>query len=290
MSMRSVEARNSLGESPVWCERTQTLWWIDVDKPSLWQWKPSSGDVRTWPLAKPPGSIALLDEGKLLVAFRTRFAVWSEEEGLRPLSGSPELGPTEERFNDAKVDANGRLWIGTMDRKTHRDVGALYRFAPGAGLVEMDRGFCVSNGIAWSPAGDCMYFAETHSRSIFRYAFDARKGAIGPRELFARIPEGRGGPDGLTVDREGAVWCAIFGGACIQRFGPDGRLEQQIALPVTQPTSCTFGGEDMRTLCVTSARYGLGESELAAQPLAGALLALRVDRAGLPQTMMRTIA
>lgn len=278
-----VDCKNVLGEGALWCPLEQRLWWIDISSPTLWCLQPESKKVERWPLPKPPGSFALRKNGGFLFAFRNGLAIlkrpgaepeWLPAEGL-------ELG--DERFNDGKTDRAGRFWTGTLDRRLGSQIGRLYRVTTDFKVAAMDRGFTISNGIGWSPDDRVMYFTDTPSRCIYRYDFDAATGGITNRRVFVEAAPGHGGPDGMTVDAEGFVWSAQFDRWCIHRYAPDGSLERSIRLPVQRPTTCMFGGQDLATLYVTSARMDLSEAALATQPQAGGLFALQPGVRGLPE-------
>lgn len=271
-----VDCRNELGEGALWCPLEQRLWWIDIQKPTLWSLRPG-GAVQHWSLPKPPGSFALRKDGGFLFAFRGGLATL-DKPGGEP-KWLPGLEPGDERFNDGKCDRAGRFWAGTMDRKLASAIGRLYRVAPDFKLEPMDRGFTISNGIGWSPDERVMYFTDTPSRRIYRYDFDAAAGTIAKRRVFVEVEPGHGGPDGLTVDAEGCVWSAQFDRGCVNRYDPDGKLERSVRLPVQRPTTCMFGGPDLDTLYVTSAAMGLAGEEQA-----GGLFALHPGVRGLPET------
>lgn len=277
-----IKADTLLGEGPLWCPRTQSLLWIDGSRPHLWRWRWGSDNAESWPLARPPAGLALFADGRVLIAFRARF-------GVVAFPGAPvedielsTLALGDERFNDTKVDRLGRLWIGTIDRALSSPIGRLYRIDESS-ITPMDEGFCLSNGIGWSPDNRTLYFSESYERLIHRYDFEAETGAITRAGTFVDLTDGPGKPDGLTVDTEGGVWCVIFGRSCVNRYLPDGRLDRSIELPVSHPTSCMLGGPDMRTLFVTTATYGLNEQELRDQPLAGSVFAFDVDVPGLAE-------
>jgi sugar lactone lactonase YvrE len=278
-----VDCRNVLGEGPVWCPRDQALWWIDISSPSLWRLDSRAGTVGHWPLPKPPGSFALRKHGGLLIAFRNGLATldspggelrWLEVAGL-------DLG--DERFNDGKVDRAGRFWTGTLDRRLASPIGQLYRVGPGFRVAAVDRGFTIANGIGWSPDDRTMYFTDTPARRIYRYDFDPAAGRVANRRVFAEVAAGHGGPDGMTVDVEGHVWSAQFDRWCLNRYAPDGALERSVRLPVQRPTSCMFGGPELATLYVTSARMDLDGEALTGQPHAGGVFALEPGVRGLPE-------
>jgi sugar lactone lactonase YvrE len=193
---------------------------------------------------------------------------------LTPIS-DPEAGLPNNRFNDGKVDSRGRLWGGTMSIDAGTVSGALYMFGPGGSWVCRDRGFHVSNGLDWSPDDRTMYFCDTNAGVIYAYDFDVETGEIANRRPFVREPAERGKPDGLTVDVEGMIWCAFWDGWCVRRYDPQGRLVETLELPVPRPSSCCFGGPDMETLYITTARIRLTEAALSEAPLSGHLLAYR---------------
>lgn len=278
-----VDCRNVLGEGALWCPLEQRLWWVDISSPSLWTLRPATREVQHWPLPRPPGSFALRKDRGFLFAFRSGLATlekpgaepqWLEPEGL-------ELG--DERFNDGKTDRSGRFWAGTLDRRLGSPIGQLYRVSTQFEVKALDRGFTISNGIGWSPDDRAMYFTDTPSRRIYRYDFDRASGEVSNRRVFIEAEPGHGGPDGMTVDAEGFVWSAQFDRWCLHRYAPDGRLERSIRLPVQRPTTCMFGGRDLATLYVTSARMDLSEAALAGQPHAGGVFALQPGVRGLPE-------
>jgi Gluconolactonase len=275
---------NDLGECPIWCPTTRRLWWIDVARPTLWRFDPATGASESWPLPKPPAAIALRRSGGLLILFRRGYAVIDAPSLGTAIKQTHTLDLGDERFNDGKVAPDGRMWVGSMDRGMKSPIGRLYRFAPDDGLQTMDEGFVLSNGMGWSPDGRTLYFAETRSKRIHRYDRDPASGAIGTRRLFATL-DGDSAPDGLTVDAAGHVWVAAFGGGAVHRYRPDGTLALRLSLPVEHPTSCTFGGEDLRVLYITSARRGI-EGNARPTPQAGGLWAVRLDVAGLPETRL----
>ena len=276
-----IRADTELGEGPLWCERTQSLLWIDGSRPQILRWRWGAEAVEAWPQQRPPAALALADDGRLVVAFRERFGIAAHPGAPVHDLEVPGLDLGDERFNDAKVDRAGRLWIGTIDRALKRRIGSLRCF-DNAGIRVMDRGFALSNGMGWSPDGNTMYFSESFDRQVHRYRSDLRTGGIERDGVLASYLGGEPKPDGLTVDEAGGIWCVVFGAGRIDRIWPDGTLDRSISLPVSQPTSCVFGGPDLRTLFVTTATFRLAPEELARQPFAGSLIAIPMDVAGLP--------
>jgi xylono-1,5-lactonase len=206
--------------------------------------------------------------------------LFSPENGSFRLIAHVDSDRARNRLNDAHVDAAGRLWFGTMDDDEVSPTGALYRF-DARGLQLCDDGYVITNGPATSPDGKALYHIDTLERAI--YAFDlAADGSLSRRRVFARVAETDGYPDGPAVDAEGCVWVGLFGGWGVNRYSPQGELLDKLPLPVANCTKPLFGGEDLRTLYVTSAWKGLDAEQRAQQPLAGGLFAVRVDTPGLP--------
>ncbi|MDC3991896.1 SMP-30/gluconolactonase/LRE family protein [Pseudomonas aeruginosa] len=281
-----VDCSNELGECPLWSPTENVLWWIDVANPALWRFNPSTNRSDNWPLPKPPTVIALRENGGLLIVFRRGYALIDSLEPGAVIDQQHQLELGDERFNDGKVDRMGRMWVGTMDRKLTRPIGQLYRFNIGHDMEAVDQGFVLSNGIGWSPDATTMYFAETHSKSVYAFDYALHTGAVTNRRVFARI-ENEGGPDGLTVDSAGNVWVAVFGGGAIYKFSPCGRLLDRLITPIAHPTSCTFGGTDLQTLYITSSRMSLEGQESTDSKYSGGVWAVRInDHRGQPENLL----
>jgi sugar lactone lactonase YvrE len=271
-----------LGEGPVWDVREQALYWVDIRGPALRRLDGASATVTSWPMPEMIGSMAVREAGGVLVALRSALMFFDPASGRLDRVAAPEAHLEGHRFNDGKCDRQGRFWVGTMHDVTRDPVGTLYRL-DARGCVPMERGIRIPNSLCWSPDGRTMYFADSLLRTVFAYTFDPDSGELGARRVFAKV-DAPAIPDGATVDRDGFVWCAHYDGWRVVRFAPDGRIDRVIELPVQRPTSCQFGGPELSRLYITTARQKLTPQELAGQPLAGALLALDVDVAGLPET------
>ncbi|MBA4178709.1 MAG: gluconolactonase [Leptothrix sp. (in: Bacteria)] len=279
-----------LGESPFWHPDEAALYWCDIPGRALHRWVPAGAAHTCWPIESEPGCCAPLPGGDLLLACRDGLFRFSPRSGRRRPLAAPPYDPAHERFNDGKADPQGRFWVGTIYEPRTPPNAALWRWAGGK-LDRMAGDITVSNGLAFSPDGRTMYRSDTTSHRVFALDFDGSDGSLSRQRLFAEFPPKPAGqypatyggrPDGAAVDAEGAYWCAMFEGQRLLRFAPDGRLLQALALPVRCPTMPCFGGSDLRTLFVTSARQNRPADELAAQPLAGGVLSLRVDVPGLP--------
>lgn len=277
-----VEAGNQLGESPVWDERAQALWWVDIHGRALHRWRAAHGHD-AWPLPEQTACIGLCEGAGLISATRTGFCRLDPATGERSPLAQPLAQARDLRFNDGRCDRRGRFWSGTVHERRSVGTAALYRCdGDGAATMIVD-GITVANGIAFSPDDRTMYFADSHAREIYAADFDAASGTLSRRRRFAVFEPQWGMPDGATVDAEGCLWVAAIGGARVLCFEPSGRLARELAMPVSQPTSCQFGGSDLRTLFVTSARMRLDDAALAREPLAGSVFAADVGVVGLPE-------
>jgi sugar lactone lactonase YvrE len=280
----AVDCRNVLGEGPWWDARTATLLWIDIEGRLVQRLDPSSGRTTTRTLDQKIGVVMARASGGLALALED--GIWVTDTDLGPARRLAPIEPDDRatRLNDGSCDRAGRLWVGTMADGARAGAGSLYRVEPD-GLVErVITGTSISNGIDWSPDDRRMYYIDSATRRIDVLDYDLATGSATGRRALIQLPEDAGLPDGLTVDAEGYVWVATWDGWAVRRYSPAGALDRIVRLPVARPTSCAFGGPDLADLYVTSARSGLSASELADQPLAGALFVVRPGVLGLEAT------
>ena len=276
------EARTSVGENPLFDARTNRLYWIDVrETPAIHALDLASGAERRWPSKEDIGSIALTHGDQLVAGLRSGFAFFDPAKGTWSAIADPEADLAGNRMNDGKCDPAGRFWCTSMNPESGLAEGSLYVLEPDLSHRRVHSGYFTPNGIAWSLDGATMYIADTRRGAIFAFAFDAARGTLGERRIFADLGAMPGGPDGATVDAQGGLWSAQFDGACLVRYDAGGRMDRVVRLPVSKPTSCTFGGPDYRDLYVTTATRGLDASARAAQPLAGRVLVVDVGVQGL---------
>jgi sugar lactone lactonase YvrE len=279
------DARAEVGEGPVWDVERQVLWWVDIAG-TIHRFDPADGSDRTFPVGTTVGAVALTSAGDLVMALKDSFAVARvTEEGVAVPGSMIAPGEADDpttRFNDGKVDPAGRFWAGTMDDEESRSVGRLYRLDPGGHVTVMLDGLTISNGLGWSLDGRAMYFIDSATRRVDVMAFDRDSGSIGDRRPIIDLTDGDVLPDGMTIDADGALWIALWGAGEVRRYLPDGGLDRVVHLPVTQVTSCAFGGPGLDDLYVTSARGDLTPAELEDQPLAGALFCCQPGVGGLP--------
>ncbi len=271
-----------LGEGPIWDEDEGAVYWVDIKAPAIHRYAPATGTTRSWSMPEPIGCIARREVGRgFIAALRSGFAFVDLDDGRIETIVNPEPDVPRKRFNDGKCDAAGRFWSGTIGKSKNMASGALYRLDPDLQWHRMDGGYRVPNGPAFSPDGRVMYHAHSSERTVFAFDLSA-DGSISNKRVFTRFSADDGVPDGMTVDADGGLWVAHWGGWRITRFLPDGTAERSIELPVAKVTSCVFGGADLRSLYVTSASIRLDKKARADQPLAGGLFVIDVGISGLP--------
>ena len=277
-----------LGEGPRWDPTDQSLLFVDVLAGRLYRARTSDSAGSGAPFVtrvntgQPLGAANLRAEGGLILAMRDGIYL-AEQDATEPSPfAAIELDIVTNRMNDAACDPQGRLWAGTMSFEAEADAGTLYRIDPDGTVTAVLRDLTISNGLGWSPAGDLMYFIDSPTRRIDVFDFNAEQGSVRRRRTFIDLSQVPGVPDGMTIDTDGGLWVAFWGGAQVRRFGPDAVLTDIVHLPVPQPTSCTFGGTDGKDLYITSARIGLSQSDLADSPLSGSVFVARPGHRGLP--------
>jgi len=268
-----LDARAELGEGPSWDPATGRLVWVDITAELVHRFDPASGDDERFEVGQPVGAAVPASDGRLMLAVRDGFAFLDPASGEVQRIADVEADLDDTMMNDGKCDPAGRLWAGTKDGVDSRPIGALYRLGPDRRPVQMLTGLMVSNGLGWSPDHESMYFIDSPTQRVDVFDFDLAGGEITNRRTLAEIPKAWGLPDGMTVDEEGFLWVAFWGGSAVRRFDPSGALVATVEFPVSQVTSCAFGGEELSDLYVTSARDGLPKR--AKEPLAGGLFRLR---------------
>jgi sugar lactone lactonase YvrE len=278
-----LDVKASLGEGPVWSVDEQVLYWVDINAPALNRYDPATGINAAWPMPQSIGSFVLRASGGFVAAMRDGFWLVSRDgRPLRRIVGAP-YDPAHHRFNDGRADPQGRFWVGSMNEKRDANTACLYRLDPNLELAAMIPGVMISNGLAWSPDARTMYHSDTPARTVWAWDFDAATGAIANRRVFARFDGDKDRPDGAAVDREGCYWSAFYGAGKVVRLSPAGERLAEYPLGAMAPTMCAFGGPDLKTLFVTSARQRRDAEELERLPQSGGIFAMRVDVPGLPE-------
>jgi sugar lactone lactonase YvrE/DNA-binding IclR family transcriptional regulator len=275
----AVRAEALLGEGPLWSPSERLLYWVDILAPAIHASDPGTGADAVTPVEEIVGAIALRRAGGLVAAARSGLRTLASGRGLGAVLASPLPEASPARLNDGKCDRTGRFWVGATALDSTPEGGALFCLDPSGDARVMLEGLHVANGMGFSPDERWFYLADSGRRRIERFAFDAASGTLSDRTRFVEFADGEGVPDGIAVDAEGFVWVALWDGWRITRHAPDGRVERSVQLPVPRPTSCCFGGPDLGTLYVTSARVRLSAAQLADAPLSGSVFA--IDTGGL---------
>ena len=275
------EIQADLGEGPLWSADENAVYWVDIVQKNVHRLSLADGAQRTWSFAGAVTSMAEREQGGFVCTVRDGFAFLDLETGKLDPIEMVEAHIPGNRFNDGKVDGNGRYWAGTMDDDGKLETGALYRLDPDLSLHKMDHNYIIDNGPTFSADGKTLYHTDSVKKVI--YAFDmAENGDLSNKRVFVTFREGEGGPDGMTVDREGGLWVCHFGGHRVTRFSPEGEVLQVIPVPARNITSCTFAGAELDTMYITTARIAMEADELEKYPLAGSLFVCKPGVKGLP--------
>jgi sugar lactone lactonase YvrE len=278
-----VRGDEQLGECTVWDDREQVLWWVDIRGPALKRYDPASGAVQVVKLPEAIGSFGLRQSAGMVAGMKSGLYLLDPRSGALQSLAAPDKDLPENRFNDGRCDRAGRFWAGTMRDGPRAPVGSLYRLDADGACTKTKSDIFIPNSIAWSPDDRTMYFADTHRPILWAYDFDFASGEMRNERVFTATGVEFGRPDGACVDSAGCLWSADYGGWRVVRYTPDGRIDRAIELPVANATCCCFGGKDLDTLYISTARQRLTPEEIAKQPLAGSVLAVRPGVRGLPE-------
>ena len=277
-----IAAGNQLGESPVWRSDEDALYWVDIPKGLILRHAFATGVGSQWQLPASIGGFVFRHNGGMVVSLKTGIYFFNPDNGdLRQIQ-NPETDLPDNRFNEGKCDPRGRFFTGTMNEVVRgKPDGSLYRLGLEGDLTTILKQITVPNGMAWSPEGRTMYFADTRRHVIFQFDYDPDDGVPSRQRILVDLSSYDGLPDGATIDTDGCLWSAMFSGGRIVRYTPKGKIDRVIGLPVTQVNSLTFGGSDLRTLFVVTSKHLLNEAGLAAQPLAGDIFTIDAGVAGM---------
>jgi len=276
-----LSVQNLLGEGPLWHPLEKKYYWVDIERGEILTYSPSTSTFQNWSIGISVGALGFRNSDSLILACGKGFATWDWHNQKLNVIYDPIGDQHGVRLNDGRVDASGRFWAGGLDRKGK---AGLYRLDPDHSCHTMLSNIKTSNGLAWSLDQNIFYYTDTGDYSIFRFDFDPLKGTISNRQIFVQLPDDRswGVPDGLTIDSEGFIWSAHWDGGKITRYDPHGSPVLEVLLPVSRVTSCTFGGDDLQDLFITTASTGLSQEQKAKEPLAGDVFIYRSGIKGLP--------
>lgn len=274
-----AEGQDELGEGPAWSADEGRIYWFDIQGKRLNWLSPDDGGRGVYDLPMRASVATPCAQGGLILVTEAGLGRFDPMTGKLTIEAPMDLGPGF-RTNDGKIDVAGRLWWSSMDDDGGKRLGKLFRTDPdGQTHVVLDD-VHIANTVSCSPSGEAYYFADSVKQTLWRFPMSAA-GDLGPRAVFATTKGEDGAPDGSAVDAEGYLWNAQWGAWRVVRYAPDGQIDRIIPMPVGQPSSCAFGGPNLETLYVTSARENLSMADLEAQPLAGSLFAFEPGVRGL---------
>lgn len=278
----AFDAHAEVAEGPVWVPFRGELLWVDIPRHLVHRLHTASGRLESIDVGQPVGAVAMREAGGLVLALRDGFALIDGDGEAVRLVREVERDNANNRMNDGKCDTSGRFWAGTMAFDMAPGAGALYRLEPDLTVVPVLAPTSVPNGLAWSSDDRTMYFVDTGPGTVDAFDYVPASGAITERQRIIDVPPEEGLPDGMTIDADGFLWIALWDGWCVRRYSPNGNLDTIVELPTAQITSCTFGGEHLDELYITSAAAGLSQRERAEQPHAGAIFRVRPGVRGTP--------
>ncbi|MEA1676246.1 SMP-30/gluconolactonase/LRE family protein [Nitrospirillum sp. BR 11163] len=288
-----LNAQAQLGECPRWDPNggdagEGVLYWVDIPAKTLHRFDPATGQDVQRGFAQPAACLVRHGARGFALGMKDGFALLADfSADPVPLGAQVEEARPDNRFNDGRCDRLGRFWSGTLDgTKQHRN-GTLYRLDADGQVTDVATGFLTSNGIAFSPDDRTFYLSDTPNHVIYAYDFDLASGRIANQRVFHQFPHGLGRPDGASVDAEGCYWTALYDGGRVARLSPQGEILEEVAIPARLCTMIAFGGPDLKTAYVTTARQKLDEAELARHPQSGGIFSFRVDVPGLPEHRYR---
>lgn len=277
------DAKAVLGEGPVWDWKKQLLYWVDIEGCQLHQYDPFSGKNKNWYFEEMIGAAVPMENGNLLLAMEKGLTSFDLKTEKLIQLGVLENTDTMLRFNDGKVGPDGAFWIGTMDKTCVPGAGAFFRVAQDLQSKLIIPKTSVSNGMAWTSDRRTFYYIDSPTFEIRAFDFDLNNGSISHARTAVKVPESYGSPDGMCIDSEEMLWVAHWGGHCLRRWNPrTGEEMTKIDVPAPHVTSCCFGGPELKTIYITTARSGLSAAQLIEYPLSGGLFVYESDVKGTP--------
>ena len=275
-----------LGEGPFWDSKRSRLHWVDIIGEKIISQNLDGSNIHALEVDGNPGCVVLSDDGTMVAGVDNQISSLDGGGNLLKVLADTKEG-SGLRFNDGKCDPTGRFWVGSMDRKEKNKLGSLYSWNSIEGLVYREQGVTVSNGMGWSPDNSLFYYIDSPTREVSVYDFDLSTGSINNKRRFISFSEEDGFPDGMTIDNEGRLWIAFWGGSKIMCVNPDSKaIEEVVSFPVSKITSCAFGGEKLDKLFITSAKVQVNEED---EPMAGKTFVVSPGVKGLPSFNLKLI-
>lgn len=270
-----------LGEGAIWHPEKEALLWVDITSGKVYMYKPDKGMIHDISLESMVGTIVPATGDYFAVAAQETGIFGLKEDGTKQkITDFPADALPNVRFNDGKCDPAGRFWVGTMEKTAKENAAKLYMFKDDS-LHIKENNITISNGIVWDTNKNIMYYIDTPTQQVVAYDYEPETGAISDKRVVIEVPKEKGSPDGMSIDAEGKLWIAHWGGNGVYRWDPEtGNLMEKIEVPAPNVTSCAFGGPDLTTLYITSAREGLSDEQLEAYPLSGSLFVIETDVKG----------
>ncbi|PTL37784.1 SMP-30/gluconolactonase/LRE family protein [Alkalicoccus saliphilus] len=283
-----LDAKAALAEGPAWDDRQNKLIWVDINGYKVNVFDPATGENKSYDVGQHAGAAAVREDGGLILALRDGFYLFEPDTEKLTLLHDPEPHLQGNRFNDGKCDPEGRFWAGTMVLEGDEGDASLYRLDPGRRVETVLTGCTVANGLAWDTKKSVMYHIDTPTKKIRAYDYDPETGNLSNERTAVQVEEDAENPDGMTIDEDGNLWVAFFGGWGVSCYDPEtGEELQNIPIPAKQVTSCAFGGENRDELFITTAREGIPDDELEDQPHAGGIFRVKMKVKGAPAYRFR---
>ena len=271
-----IDSKSELGEGAIWNYKAGELMWVNIKGKILNFYNPGTGNNKEMFTGQMIGTVVPTESGAVLVALQNGIYNFNPETGSKKLLVSPEEHLPNNRFNDGKCDPAGRFWAGTMSTVGEKNAGTLYRFNGDSTIHKMVENVSISNGIVWSQDKTKMYYIDTPTQKVMGYDYNDKSGEIANAKVAVEIPSEMGHPDGMTIDAEGNIWVALWGGFAVGCWNPEtGKLIRTVEVPAKNVTSCAFGDNDLGTLYITTAREGNNDEELAKYPYSGGVFKTR---------------
>lgn len=275
-----LDVKAKLAECPRWDEKNGYLYFVDIDAYELHKYDVTSQQHSVRKFSEEIGCFALKEDGGFIAAFRSGIYQFDTFDGQLTPYWLADYDQSTTRFNDGRCDYAGRFLAGTMYAPKDAFKGGLYQFSQGKQTL-LDQAAWTSNGLAFSPDGRVMYYSDTPNHVIYTFDYDMTTGTASNKKEFFRFPHGNGRPDGAAVDEEGNYWTALYQGQRVVQISPAGKILAEYPVPAIYPTMVAFGGDDLKTLYVSTCRAAHTNEELIQYPEAGGIFAIELNIAGL---------